>query len=287
MRGLPFAKISPGGNATILLAAPDMAPRLRTLAAKEVLSPHHLGAEQAGFVDMDARSLEMAGGEFCVNATRAFAFLLALEGRLEAFSCDSPGKPARRRQGQVRVSGMPDAVAVSVTRTSKGWNAAARFDLPESPDCRREAPDVVVVSLPGITHILVESEEFPKDWERSSARLRREYALEECAAAGCVWWRRRGGVLDMDPVVWVRDPATLHYESACGSGALALALALRARGEAAERHTIMQPSGMPLETRLEERGNGLAAHVDGPVRLLARGRVFLECVPGETGGAES
>ena len=45
--------------------------------ARQAMRPDSLGAEQAGFVSVEERRLRMAGGEFCVNATRAFGALLA------------------------------------------------------------------------------------------------------------------------------------------------------------------------------------------------------------------
>lgn len=283
MRALPFAKVSPGGNTTILLAASDLTPAQRALAVREILHPNHLGGEQAGFTDMDARRLEMAGGEFCVNATRAFGLLLALEGALEALpSTDG----VLRRQGAAFASGMPDPVILHAARDVHGWSVEARLHFPEMPSCRRVEQGVTLVALPGITHLLVEADAMPPDWESASARLRRRHGLEECPAAGCVWWRRRDGGPRMDPVIRVREPHSLCYESACGSGALALALALNAEGERARSLAVMQPSGIPLEVRLEKRGRTLSAYVGGPVRLLARGHVFVANAPQDETGLE-
>lgn len=88
MRVLPFTKYSPCGNTTILVRESSLSPADRARVAAEIIAPGHLEAEQAGYVDTAAPvpRLDMMGGEFCVNATRAFAALLAEEGKL------SPGK---------------------------------------------------------------------------------------------------------------------------------------------------------------------------------------------------
>lgn len=88
MRVLPFTKYSPCGNTTILVREASLSPADRARVAAEIIAPGHLEAEQAGYVDTAAPvpRLDMMGGEFCVNATRAFAALLAEEGKL------SPGK---------------------------------------------------------------------------------------------------------------------------------------------------------------------------------------------------
>lgn len=69
-----------------------------------------------------------------------------------------------------------------------------------------------------------------------------------------------------------RGPTCL--ESACGSGALALALCL-ARSGSRRSFSIMQPGGSPLDVRLFAKGQENLAAVDGPVSLVAQGRAWL------------
>lgn len=106
MRVLPFTKYSPCGNTTILVRESSLSPADRARVAAEIIAPGHLEAEQAGYVDTAAPvpRLDMMGGEFCVNATRAFAALLAEEGKL---SPESGGLG-----GIVSVSGMPERLRV-------------------------------------------------------------------------------------------------------------------------------------------------------------------------------
>ena len=110
MRVLPFTKYSPCGNTTILVREASLSPADRARVAAEIIAPGHLEAEQAGYVDTAAPvpRLDMMGGEFCVNATRAFAALLAEEGKL---SPESGGLG-----GIVSVSGMPERLRVRVRR---------------------------------------------------------------------------------------------------------------------------------------------------------------------------
>ena len=84
MRVLPFVKYSPCGNTTILIRDTPLVPAARARCAAEIIAPGHLEGEQAGFIDLAAHvpRLDMMGGEFCVNATRAFAVELLREGRL-------------------------------------------------------------------------------------------------------------------------------------------------------------------------------------------------------------
>ena len=79
----------------------------------------------------------------------------------------------------------------------------------------------------------------------------------------------------MYPAVWVRETHTLCRESACGSGTLACALALRERtGQTA--FLIRQPSGDSLSVDFVSGQNGEPlAWVGGPVSLTAEGSLSL------------
>ena len=80
MQRLTFSKWDPSGNLTLFLPA-DLPAGLsgrRPDIARFAMEPDALNAEQAGFVDVGKLSLQMAGNEFCVNATRSFGALVAL-----------------------------------------------------------------------------------------------------------------------------------------------------------------------------------------------------------------
>ena len=74
--------------------------------------------------------------------------------------------------------------------------------------------------------------------------------------------------------IWVRDTATLCFESACGSGTLACALAEHAASGATD-FAIVQPSGSALSVRMENTGQGWDVWVGGPARLTACGETEL------------
>lgn len=277
MRALPFFKLSPGGNTTALLVADNISPEQQRAAALEALHPLHLFAEQVGFVSPLTPELHMAGGEFCINATRSLGLLLALEERLPS-QLEENGQ--KRWRGEVRTSGIPRPVILEVTRTADGYDSALHLRLPDQPEPERPDPGVALVRLPGITHLLLEEalHPFPQDWRADAALLLRRYGLESEDAAGCVWWRGTMDNLHSSPVVTVKEPHTVIFETACGSGALALALALAqdANGwSASGRYSVMQPSGMPMDVALAPGEAGMDAVVSGPVRLIARGEVWL------------
>lgn len=121
---LRFHKFSPGGNTTILVTDP-VPPPLRAAVAAELMGEHHVHAEQVGFVSLaGARPrIDMMGGEFCGNACRSLAALLALKRVLLA-------GPGGLMSGEIESSGVDGALPVRVVHTPQGPDAAVRMPLP-------------------------------------------------------------------------------------------------------------------------------------------------------------
>lgn len=275
MGALSFTKWSPSGNTTLLFSAGDVPPARQAATAAQALMPHQLGGEQAGFCQLREKRLRMAGGEFCVNATRAFGALLALEAARTAGQGgeDMPQGP-REFACEVQVSGWQGPVGVRVRGCLPEWQVAADLSLPACP-VQQPAAGVTLVRLPGIAHLLLDERHgFPDDFLAASALLRREYDLEKLPASGIVWWRQVQHQLEMFPVVHVRDAGTTCLENACGSGALALGLRLCPAG-LRRRFDILQPGGEPLTVTVDRQGGSVLATVEGPVRLVAEGRLWL------------
>lgn len=266
MAALTFYKWSPCGNTTVLFPAHGREASRQARLAAVALDAAYLGGEQAGFVDMRARSLRMAGGEFCVNAARAFGAQLALEeGGAEGnedFRCG------------ITVSGWPSRVGIRARGSGPKWRVAARLTLPACP-VSHPAPGMTLVRLPGIAHLLLDGTAHrpPENCLAAAATLRRDHGLDKEAACGVIWWRQGREQWEMLPVVHVRDTGTDFLEGACGSGALALALALHEKEP--RRLSLLQPSGGLLEVEIIRQGGALLAEVDGDVRLVAQGRAWL------------
>ncbi len=222
------------------------------------LGPDELDCEQAGYVDLERRELRMAGGEFCVNATRALGALLAM---------DAGRRGTVVRRCTVRVSGWPGEVELSMTDLSAGagkagWHVTAGLELPDCPVLGL-AGGFSLVRLPGISHLLAGPGELPTCPVKARTRaLLEKYGLMEEAAAGVIWWRRVTDGLAIRPVVRVRDVDTLYEETSCGSGSLALALLVRGQGRE-DGCDIVQPGGDVLRVDFADSGR----------RVLVGGRV--------------
>ena len=131
MRALPFTKWSPSGNTTLLFPAESVTGAQQAATASQALMPHLLGGEQAGFCHLRERRLRMAGGEFCVNATRAFGALLALEEERTARQAGTPHhEEVREHAFEVQVSGWQGPVGVRVRGSLPEWRVAADLELP-------------------------------------------------------------------------------------------------------------------------------------------------------------
>jgi diaminopimelate epimerase len=268
VRALRFYKAVPGGNPTILVLDP-VSPAERAGIARTLMDAGHIQAEQVGFLDLDARPvrLNMMGGEFCGNASRATAAVMAREGAGLA-----PCRDGLR--GELSVSGADAPVAVMVEESGECWAEMPMPDLAGDGAPELE-PGIAVVRVPGITHLLLDENRhaFPADFAGAAAALRERFGLDG-EAVGCIWYRTEP-FCAIRPVVWVRSTASTHYETGCGSGSLALALWLGHGKKFPMDLQIMQPSGNPIGVRIDAGEHGPRAWIHGPVALVARGEAYV------------
>ena len=271
VRTLRFYKISPGGNATILVL--DPVPSLeRAEVARLLMDAGHLQAEQVGCLDLRSRPvrLDMMGGEFCGNACRAAAAVMVREGVGLA-------PDGAELCGELSVSGVERPVRLKVA--ADGGECWVEMPMPEKAALGREnwttelEPGIGIVRLPGITHLCLDEERHPfaEDFATAAAALRCRFGLDG-DAVGCIWYKARP-VCAIKPVVWVRSTASTHFETGCGSGSLALALWL-ARGQNFPTDLrVLQPSGSEIGVRI--CADGPRAWIFGSVTLVACGEAFL------------
>ncbi len=287
---LPFAKYLPGGNPTILVPGESVpAGALPALAAR-LMSPLHLGAEQVGalFTGAGTPHLEMMGGEFCVNASRAAAHELAERGFLRPVSFLA--EPALA--GWLSVSGLTEPALVAAAPTLRTL-AACRAHLdahglpgtpPTPPDeeysfcgariplegatIERPEPGRALVRLPGICHLLLDARIHPLPSEPFTAAEaeRSRFDLNAEPAAGVIWCAESSLGPSITPLVRVAATGSTHLETACGSASLALALA---RGASLP---VGQPSGESLDIDLGAEH----AWVSGRVVCIARGETWVD-----------
>ena len=272
--GIPFFKLSPGGNTTVFVPLAAARPEDRAAVANLIMDPLHLGAEQVGFIDLnpEAPELIMMGGEFCGNACRSLAALLVM------------GRPVagKKQAGALRSSGTDQPVlwrAEPLEKPGAAVDAAVRVDM-QLASLETVKPGLVKVDMPGMCMLLFDEAVYPlpADPAAEAAQWREDLRLTEREGVGCVRHAplRAVGGQHIVPLVWVRGTGSSCLETACGSASLALALAAHKLAGAAPRLDIRQPSGAFIRVELEEEQAGsLHGWIGGPVKLSAQGRLFL------------
>ncbi len=208
---------SAGGNGTVVQVNDRQFSRAdRQSSGNGLLSRYEkYGAEQVGFLFPAESRFEMAGGEFCGNATCVAAVTLS--------------EITRQSTVVFSVSGLANEVNADVKLMSTGsYDVTVRLrDFSYTTlqglfkDCR-----VDVVDFGGIVHILIEGRipDAEAGYDEVLRALAKQFCLDERDAVGVIWYQRVNDVIRIDPVVWVRAVNTCFYESSCGSGSMAAAL---------------------------------------------------------------
>lgn len=72
----------------------------------------------------------------------------------------------------------------------------------------------------------------------------KKYELEESKAVGVIFCERENDLLKINPIVWVKSINTTFYETACGSGTIAVAILEAFQKKSSQSIDIIQPYGM-------------------------------------------
>lgn len=262
----------PAGNITLfVLDAQEWTQAERESAAIKLLANQELKAEQVGFVKKPECSpqnggglwrLDMAGGEFCGNAARAFGFYAACEEGAHGSGAIS-----------IEMSGAPRPLTVS-------------YDIAESSTDHGEARGTASVAMPlplgrillpyrgaaralylfdGIHHVIME--DTPQKEEAFAAlRALAEEQAGTSSAFGVLFYDEARALLT--PLVSVRALNTLIFESCCGSGAAAFACEQFLDLEEGEHSvTVKQPGGIIEAAVTKSCGNIVSLSIGGSVML--------------------
>lgn len=193
------------------------------------------GAEQAGFLIPSHLHFEMAGGEFCGNASRVAAMLLS----------ETEGRP----EITFTVSGFDGKVDATVAKRSDSLYDV-RCEFPGMPT---EVQQVVlddgqlasIVDLGGIVHVVVNGKfpEEPSAYQEAHREITERFNLSEREAVGVVWFDESQEGISIHPVVWVKAVDTFFYETSCGSGTIATSRVTGATN-------IIQPTGKTIKAEI-------------------------------------
>ncbi|MEK9178709.1 MAG: hypothetical protein AAB801_02930 [Patescibacteria group bacterium] len=176
---------------------------------KELVAKYLARYEQVGFVtisELRIPTLSMMGNELCINATLALASSLGQTGQLYTSGLDTPIRYTNsQKQTSIKFQ-------METLRTGK------------------------IVILSGIGYVLL------RDSSRVSKSLLRGFSEKfNLPAFGAI-------ITDgykMTPVVYVKDTDSMIYETACGSGSIALNVLINAE-------KILQPSGEEIKVKRKQ-----------------------------------
>ncbi len=211
----------PGGNKTALVIN-KMYDQGMKKYINDIILKKHTDVEQVGFLESNRCELQMAGGEFCGNATRC-----AVEYYL---------KPQNKGAILIKVSGMKEKLTSGIDEKGFVW-----VNIPViSVD---ELGNVKIVKMEGITHIVMSRTsqlETKQQMINYAKKLIRELKVND-KAVGVMFTVQSDDKVSLYPVVWVRDIDTFFFETACGSGTVAVTMC-----SGKDKISVLQPSGYEI-----------------------------------------
>ena len=258
---LNIMRADPAGNITIFVLDP-VEKSARAAIAEKIMAIPSLKAEQVGYAcpaeaGVDGH-MEMMGGEFCGNATRAYGMYIAQQkGGLS--------------EVKLRVSGCGHIVTAQVDLQS--GTARAEMSCPRSVKCIAvDGHEGTLVDLGGIAHFVVEGVEPGEGFFRAAESVFSGIAgLDAC---GVIFLNAEDH--SMTPLVKVLETNSLVWEGSCGSGSVACAVAQSEQMEnGGFSCEYRQPAGIVRASVERQGGKVIAAHIGGKVTLDEPMRITL------------
>jgi diaminopimelate epimerase len=151
MKKVKYCIYNPGGNQTALVFNNHYNLHEKKVINNEILKINK-EVEQVGFINKNRYELQMAGGEFCGNATRC---------AVKYYLPDSYGK-----QILIKVSGMTEKIITGIDMEGKTW-----VDVPVKSIEKIPVKNIKIVKLEGITHIVID-EELSKKYLKNQNNLK-------------------------------------------------------------------------------------------------------------------
>ncbi|MGH4121308.1 hypothetical protein [Clostridium sp.] len=277
---LHFIKVNPVENMTIFVL--DPVPRqFHINIANKIMEYGNIYAEQVGFIEKPCTEegkskncikLQMMGGEFCGNAARSLAAVLAYN----EYPCVEMKN--NRFIVPLEVSGFNGVINCEVEHL-KGTEYNSKIIMPlvkETKDFYVNYNATVykcaMVEFPGIIHLIVDSNGI-LDKEDFFYNVKNKLEHTKFDAIGIMFYDYEKDF--MQPLVYVKGTDSLFWERSCASGTCALAVALTLKQEKSIDILVVQPGG-ELQVATEWY-NGCIKRIllNGKVEIVAEGKVYL------------
>jgi len=262
---LKFVKASPCRNTTVFITETVEKAHYADVA-RLALDSDYLAAEQVGFITSPhstkaCRRLEMAGGEFCGNATLSLAAWLVKEKLVDS-----------QLPVLVECSGAAQPICCEVTPLPE-----AHFRVREELFLQAELKEMdlklgfkkypgVLVREPGIVHFLYFGDCSEQEQLMLLDALEAKEKADACGVIVCECLTAES--YRIRPLVGVPAAGSRVFEQACGSGSMALGLWL-AESEGRTCVLVQQPGGsIFVET-------GEAVHITTEVYFPCEGTMLV------------
>lgn len=252
---IKYKIFSPCGNDTALVFGNEYNFQTKK-KINDLIMEKHSNVEQIGFIDKNKYNLQMAGGEFCGNATRSavYEYLNGEKGNI-----------------YINVSGSEGEIESGVDFEKNAW---VQMPIYNNTECLKNLDiGIFEVKLKGITIVIIEENiskkylEDKKKIKENAMEIIKKYNIEDSSAIGIVFLEIENTVLKINPVVWVKSIDTLFYETACGTASIALALKEAISCNISKKIEIMQPSNeIILAQVIIENNIPIKAIISGKVK---------------------
>ncbi len=244
MKQIKYSIYRPAGNDTALVYGTNYTKKMKKMI-NDAIMKKHTNVEQVGFININGKKeLQMAGGEFCGNATRsaAYNYLNGMPGKI-----------------QICVNSK-DKIIAGVDKDKRAW---CEIPLYENSNINAEKENgVFIVEMKGITIVVIK--EFKaknylcnKDKLKQTGRnLINNYNLVNNSAVGVIFCEKKNEKIKINPIVWVKAIDTLFYETACGSGSTAVCIVESYLKKQSQKIDILQPSDLIITASVDYKNNG-------------------------------
>lgn len=273
---LNFIKANPTENMTIFVL--DPLPRSNySDVANKLMNYNSLCAEQVGFFEKptiagSCARLHMMGGEFCGNASRAFAAIM-VQKKTTTF----------RKEGDnfivpIEVSGNEGILNAKVKELSN-HTFEVRIQLPLHKSAKPFETHYngvhyqgLLVDFEGISHVVLYTGGDIPD-EGLLLHIVNELSPLDSGAFGVMFYNE--DLNFMIPLVYVSDTKSVIWERSCGTGTAALGVAMSLTEQSSIDLVVEQPGGsLEIITNWNE-GQMKELYLKGEVGIVAEGEVYL------------
>ncbi|MCI6602674.1 MAG: hypothetical protein MSC43_00495 [Clostridiales bacterium] len=281
MLDIEYVMMNPAQNLTGLVITP--VPKEQHLNISNfLLQPAYIGAEQIGFVSFLKQNaivrLDMPNNEFCGDGTLATAVLASWMNVVDT------------SQFLVEVSGVEEPLLASVEPISSHEFYAKvemprhfrqrSYELPLGEECFSGT----LIELPGISHFIIHSDDVNGSKEMIISLVKQLSVQHKAPAYGVITYEVHENNIQMIPCIYIPKSGKLMFESACGSGTMALGIFLSSINVSRVQTDIVQPGGIldvdviPSDSSTENNFAIERLSLGGRVKISSKGHAYLaEC----------